>query len=152
MAFLLDSGILLRLANPKDTRHGEVRSAVTLLGDREEPLHVATQNIAEFCNVISRPVENNGLGKTPQEAMRFVQEDIEPICAVLIEIDFAYAEFKRLVATYSVVGKQVHDARLVAMMLAWQIENILTLNDRDFRRYEPEGIKVVTPAELIASP
>jgi hypothetical protein len=38
------------------------------------------------------------------------------------------------------------------MMLAWQIESILTLNDRDFRRYEPEGIKIVTPAELIATP
>jgi hypothetical protein len=36
------------------------------------------------------------------------------------------------------------------MMLAWQIENILTLNDHDFRRYEPEGIKIVTPADLIS--
>ena len=62
-----------------------------------------------------------------------------------------YQEFKRLIATYNVSGKQVHDARLVAMMLAWQIEKILTLNDRDFRRYEPEGITIVTPAELIAS-
>lgn len=151
MAYLLDSGILLRLANPQDARHREVRSAVTLLGDREEPLHIATQNIAEFCNVISRPIENNGLGKPPQEALRFVQEDIEPICAVLIETDFSYYEFKRLVATYSVIGKQVHDARLVAMMLSWQIESILTLNSRDFQRYEPEGIKIVTPAELIAA-
>jgi predicted nucleic acid-binding protein len=151
MAFLLDSGILLRLANPQDIRHREVRSAVSILGDRGEPLHAATQNIAEFCNVISRPIENNGLGKTPQEAVRFVREDIEPICGILIEMDFAYSEFKRLVSNYSVVGKQVHDARLVAMMLAWQIENILTLNDRDFRRYEPEGINIVTPAELMAS-
>lgn len=90
MAFLLDSGILLRLANPQDTRHGEVRSAVSILGDRGEPLHAATQNIAEFCNVISRPVENNGLGKAPQEALRFVRDDIEPICGILIEIETAY--------------------------------------------------------------
>jgi hypothetical protein len=39
----------------------------------------------------------------------------------------------------------------VAMMLTWQIENVLTLNDRDFRRYEPEGIRTVTPAEVIAA-
>jgi hypothetical protein len=35
-------------------------------------------------------------------------------------------------------------------MLAWQIETVLTLNERDFRRYEPEGITIVTPAQLIA--
>jgi hypothetical protein len=58
----------------------------------------------------------------------------------------------RILIHYNVSGKQVHDARLVAMMLAWQIESILTLNDRDFRRYELEGIKIVTPMELIATP
>jgi hypothetical protein len=58
---------------------------------------------------------------------------------------------KRLIAKYAVSGKQVHDARLVAMMLVWQIEQVLTLNDRDFRRYEPEGITVVTPASITAS-
>lgn len=58
-------------------------------------------------------------------------------------------EFRRLLLQYSVVGRQVHDARLVAMMLAWQIESILTLNDRDFRRFAPEGITIVTPASLV---
>jgi hypothetical protein len=55
---------------------------------------------------------------------------------------------KRLINTYDVIGKQVHDARLVAMMLVWQVENILTLNDRDFQRYAPEDISIVTPAFL----
>jgi hypothetical protein len=43
-----------------------------------------------------------------------------------------------------------HDARLVARMLVWQIENILTLNSRDFQRYQTEGINLVTPACIIA--
>jgi hypothetical protein len=59
-----------------------------------------------------------------------------------------YGELKRLIARYGVVGKQVHDARLVAMMLTWQVENLLTLNDRDFQRYAPEGITIVTPASI----
>jgi hypothetical protein len=57
---------------------------------------------------------------------------------------------KRLIAAHAVIGKQVHDARLVAMMLVWQIENVLTLNDRDFRRYELERIGIVTPATIVA--
>ncbi|MDZ4659532.1 MAG: PIN domain-containing protein [Bythopirellula sp.] len=151
MAYLFDTGILLRLANKGDNQHSTVRDAVRILiADREELL-IATQNVAEFCNVATRPIANNGLGLFPKEALNLLGRDIEPICKALVERETSYHELKRLIATYSVRSKQVHDARLVAMMLAWQIENILTLNDRDFRRYEPEGITVVTPAELISS-
>jgi predicted nucleic acid-binding protein len=152
MAFLLDSGILLRLTDTKDVKHSLARRAVRTLGDRQEEVFIATQNTAEFLNVASRPIANNGLGLRPEEALRLLERDIEPVCQILVELEAGYHEFKRLVGTYSVIGKQVHDARLVAMMLAWRIENILTLNDRDFRRYEPEGIHIVTPAELVASP
>jgi predicted nucleic acid-binding protein len=150
MAYLLDTGILLRLANPADNLHSQVRIAVGALGNQGEQLITTTQNIAEFCNVATRPVANNGLGHTPAAALEFVATDIETICAVVAEIDATYIRLKCLIAKYSVVGKQVHDARLVAMMLEWHIENVLTLNDRDFRRYEPEGIKIATPDTVAA--
>ncbi len=152
MAYLLDTGILLRFVDSRDSLHSTVVDAVAKLGDQQETLVITMQNVAEFCNVLTRPITANGLGLAPSDAIDFVKRDIEPICRVTVDHSAAYDELKRLITTYSIVGKQVHDARLVAMMLAWQIENILTLNDRDFRRYEPEGIKVVTPAELIASP
>jgi predicted nucleic acid-binding protein len=148
MAYLLDSGILLRLADQKDRQYSTVVDAVALLVDRGEQLVISTQNVAEFCNVATRPVANNGLGRLPSEVLTFVEEEIEPLCAVLAEVSAVYRELKRLIVKYAVSGKQVHDARLVAMMLVWKIDSILTLNDRDFRRYESEGIQVVTPASL----
>jgi predicted nucleic acid-binding protein len=151
MAYLIDSGIVLRLVDTKDAKHTEVLQSVRILGDIGEELFLSTQNIAEYCNVATRPIPNNGLGLQPSEAIRLFEKDVEPICQVVFEREAVPQELKRLVSAYSVTGKQVHDARLVAIMLAWQIDNILTLNDRDFRRYEPEGIKIVTPAELIAS-
>jgi predicted nucleic acid-binding protein len=138
------------LVDVTDQEHPIVRGAVGELGRQQESLYVTTQNVAEFCNVATRPVASNGLGMDSAAAIGLFQRDIEPIAAVLIENDAVYTHFIRLVATYSVGGKQVHDARLVAMMLAWQVDSILTLNDRDFRRYEPEGIKVVTPADIVA--
>lgn len=150
MPYLLDTGILLRLANPQDVQHETVSRAVRLLINRQDELVMATQNVAEFCNVLTRPVTVNGLGLSPSDAINFIQQDIEPICQIVVDHSTVYDELKRLITTYNVSGKQVHDARLVALMLAWQIENILTLNDRDFRRYEPEGIKIVTPMEMIA--
>jgi predicted nucleic acid-binding protein len=51
-----------------------------------------------------------------------------------------------LVSERQVKGAQVHDARLVATMLAYGITYLLTLNEVDFRRY-PE-IRVLTPASV----
>jgi predicted nucleic acid-binding protein len=148
MAYLLDTGILLRLIDKQDPRHALVNAALGVLGNRGESLVITTQNLAEFCNVATRPVANNGLGMTPNDALDLIEHEIEPICSALAEPAAVYAELKRLIATYGVLGKQVHDARLVAMMLVWQVENLLTLNDRDFQRYAPEGITIVTPASL----
>jgi predicted nucleic acid-binding protein len=152
MAYLLDSGILLRLIDKSDALHPLIEGAVDRLIIRQETLVITTQNTAELWNVATRPVANNGLGLSPKEVKNLYDETIVPICGVVDEIELAHSHFLRILFHYNVSGKQVHDARLVAMMLAWQIESILTLNDRDFRRYEPEGIKIVTPAELIATP
>lgn len=148
MSCLLDTGILLRLADLRDVQHTIVSQSVRKLIAQGEELLTATQNVAEFCNVATRPTVNNGLGLPPAEAIKLFEKDVEPICQVVVERESGHQELNRLISTYAVVGKQVHDARLVAMMLTWQIENILTLNERDFRRYDPEGITIVTPDSL----
>jgi len=152
MSFLLDTGILLRLVDKQDPRHALVGEALTRLGDAGALLCIATQNAAEFCNVATRPVANNGLGLSPGQALKLLEHEIEPLCSIVHEPATLYLVLKRLIAKYNVVGKQVHDARLAAMMLVWQINDVLTLNDRDFRRYEPEGLRIVTPEMLINTP
>jgi hypothetical protein len=67
---------------------------------------------------------------------------------MLVEADSLYGEYKRLARTYAFGGKQAHDARLVAMMLCWGIDKILTLNDRDFRPYSAERVLIVNPESL----
>lgn len=150
MRFLLDSGILLRLVDERDLQHDLVEAAVGMLGNRGDELYISSQNIAEFWNVATRPVANNGFGLPPTTVAKLFDDSIEPSCAVLAELGTLQVEFRRLLTKYSVVGKQVHDARLVAMMLTWQIDNILTLNERNFLRFVPEGIAVVSPASLIS--
>jgi len=51
-----------------------------------------------------------------------------------------------LVLTYQVRGAKVHDARLVAAMLAHGLTHILTFNNRDFARYAE--VTAVHPQEL----
>jgi predicted nucleic acid-binding protein len=150
MAVLLDTGILLRLIDAQDSLHAVVEQAVDTLIARQEDLLLTTQNIAELWNVATRPVANNGLALSAGEIAKLYADTIEPICAVLTETGSLPDEFKRLLTQYSVIGKQVHDARLVAMMLAGRVDRILTLNERNFRRFEPEGITIVTPASIVS--
>jgi predicted nucleic acid-binding protein len=150
MSFLLDTGILLRLADDRDLQHPIITQAIRSLIGKGEELLITTQNVAEFCNVATRPIANGGLGLSSKDGLDLFIREVEPICTVLTEPDKVFHQLKQLIAKYGVIGKQVHDARLVAMMLVWQIENVLTLNDRDFARYQLEGITIVTPGSLIA--
>jgi predicted nucleic acid-binding protein len=76
---------------------------------------------------------------------------IESACQIVTEDTASYDRWRQLIARYKVNGVAVHDARLIAIMLAHRAQQLLTLNERDFRRYEPEGIIVVTPQSLITA-
>lgn len=51
-----------------------------------------------------------------------------------------------LLKTYPTKGKQVHDANLVATMLANGIDTLLTLNIKDFKRFA-DKITLISPLE-----
>jgi predicted nucleic acid-binding protein len=149
MTYLLDTGILLRLANTVDPLHEVVSLAIQRLGDRHHNFMTTSQNIAEFWNVATRPKELNGLGFTIDVVSTALSRTVEPLCPVIREHSQHYKELKRLLNTYRIVGKQVHDARLVASLLTWKIPTILTLNERHFKRFETEGILIATPQTVL---
>jgi predicted nucleic acid-binding protein len=150
MRFFLDTGILLRLANPDDPQYPTVEQAIEQLVNSRSRLYAAVQNVAEYWCVTTRPTDRNGFGLSAASVSRSLEEIIEPVCTILSEHREQYRQFKRLGLKYEFLGKQAHDARLVATMLCWGIDRIVTLNERDFRRYEPEGIIVVTPDSILA--
>ena len=68
MLILADSGILLRLMERADPQHGTIRTAVRVLMARVDELVTATQNVAEFWNVCTRPATaRGGLGLSVAE-------------------------------------------------------------------------------------
>lgn len=144
MLCLLDTGILLRFVDHQDLLHSKVKDSVRTLRNRGTGLVTTTQNLAEFWNVATRPVANNGLGLPVSNVINLIEQIIDPLGRRLNETEQAYIELKRLGKAYGFGGKQVHDARLVAMMLAGKVESILTLNTRDFQRYLSEGIVVLS--------
>jgi len=60
-----------------------------------------------------------------------------------------YSIWRRLVIANQVRGVQVHDAHLAAIMQAYGLTRILTLNQPDFLRYE--NIQAIHPSQVQAS-
>lgn len=146
--YLLDSNILLRSLDKAHPHHGIVRRAIPALMAEGALLHPAAQSLVEFWAVATRPTAVNGLGLTPALA----QVEIANFKAAFTRLEDApgiYPEWERLVTTYAVIGKQAHDARLVAAMHVFGLTHLLTFNVSDFRRYQTaEDIIVVDPAQV----
>ncbi len=150
MVILADSGILLRLVNPGDPLHATIDAAVTTIRSRGDTLAFALQNAAEFWNVCTRPATaRGGLGLGVGEASQRLGL-VEASFSLLAELPAVYPLWRQLVVTHAVHGRQVHDARLVALMQAHGIAHILTLNGGDFSRYP--GVVVIDPASVLPPP
>lgn len=147
MNFLLDTNVLLRSVEKQHPAHGEALCAIESLLNNGEEVCCLPQNIAEFWNVCTRPVDKNGLGLTTDEAEQEL-EKIEGVIIVLRDRPEIYDEWRRLVTTYAVKGAQVHDARIAAAMIVHEVKNLVTFNATDFKRFSE--VTTITPAEVLA--
>lgn len=114
MSYLLDTSILVRLANVADAKFAQADRAIAELEQRGETLHLTAQNLIEFRNVATRPKAVNGLGLTVRET-ESKSAIFEGSFTLLPEAADIYPAWKSLVMALGVIGKQVHDARLVAV-------------------------------------
>jgi predicted nucleic acid-binding protein len=62
MGFLIDTNILLRSVEPLHPQYALAVGAVYRLLGEGTTVYFTLQNIAEFWNVATRPIANNGLG------------------------------------------------------------------------------------------
>ena len=145
MACLIDTGILLRVFDKSSTEYPQIRQSFSTLRSRQERVVVTLQNLAEFWNVSTRPIDKNGYGLSPERVSRRMKL-IERICEVGAEDDHSFRIWKDLLIVNSITGVSVHDARLVSVMRARGITQILTLNGRDFSRYD--RVTAVAPGQL----
>jgi len=143
MAHLVDTNVFLRLVSRNDPDRNTVLDAFRNLNARNEDLCYTSQILAEFWTVCTRPsTVRGGYGLSPEETERKARM-IERYCRLLPDSLATHQEWRRLIVTYSVMGVEVHDARLVASMNVHGIGGLLTFDSKDFKRYP--GILVVSP-------
>jgi predicted nucleic acid-binding protein len=149
MVHLIDTNILVRLANAADASHAVAARAVLELHRRGEVLHLTPQVLIEFRNVATRSIALNGLGLSTADA-ETQSLGFEASFPLLVETQDIYPAWKALVKSLGVVGKQVHDARLVAVCHACGVTHLLTFNVGHFARMTNcgPGLVVVDPINV----
>lgn len=143
--FLIDSNILLRWVQPHNPDFPIVEAALALLAGRGSDLFYASQNLGEFWNTCTRPIERNGFGLTPEQAdqrAKFFEHKLQ----LLPDAPALHELWRELLVRYKVSGVQVHDAKLAAIMQVHGIRRILTFNTKDFSRYRE--ITAIHPKEV----
>ena len=75
-------------------------------------------------------------------------EGITRVCRVANETAEVTTQLLGLLKDYPTRGKQVHDANIVATMLAYDIDTLLTLNVDDFKRFEDKITLVSLESEI----
>ncbi len=149
MSYLADTNLLVRLANRRDSFHTIVSQAVDELHQLGEIIHITPQVLVEFRAVATRPTTANGLGLAAAEAEAKAAE-FEATFPLLEETPALFPLWKTLVAAAGVIGKQVHDARLVAVCHAHGVTHLLTFNGVHFARLAQlsPGIEVIDPTDV----
>lgn len=146
MPYLLDTNILLRLVRPSDPQHSLAKESIKALRGARETVYITPQNLIEFWAVATRPEGVNGLGMAPAETGQEMVKMVE-LFPMVPDMPLIFPIWQRLVLSAGVSGVQVHDTRLVAVMLAYNISHILTFNTGDFKKFTSE-ITVIDPADV----
>lgn len=146
MAYLFDSNTFLRLAEKNSPQRQIVLNAIRHLRDAGEPIYYTPQVLAEFWNVCTRPASSRGgLGLSVEQTERKAGL-IGKYFTILHDSPGTFTAWRRLVSDLQIKGVQVHDAKLVASMIAHSIPHLVTFNVKDFLRYPT--VNAIDPADI----
>lgn len=148
MSCLVDTNVLLRLADDRSAEHAVAKAAVEHLLARKKSVFIGSQVLVEFWSVATRPEQVNGLGwstTTAEETIRALRDQFPLLEDTPAVLDCWFD----LVGRCQVSGKRAHDARLAALLLVHGVRQLVTFNTSDFPRNW--GVEAVHPKEVMAA-
>lgn len=146
MRVLIDTSILVRLRDRDSPARATCERCIRQLRYQADELYLCTQVLIEFWSVATRPINTNGLGMSSEQAFQDCRRFLV-LADLLPEPEDILDRWLDIVRRYEVRGKQVHDARLVALASAYGIPQILTLNPQDFARYNE--VTAILPEDVL---
>ena len=132
---LLDTNVLLAATDEGRAEHHDALTIFNEWAAGDTTLCTSGQILREYLAVVTRPAENNGLGLRPADAVSNVRA-IRERTAFLVEDARVADRLQGLLTDVECGGKQVHDANVIATMLAHGVGTVVTMNVEDFARFE----------------
>ena len=115
MRIFLDSNILVYLLATLSPYHRATVTTVQRLTNQGVLLAIAPQSIYEFWVAATRPTSDGGLGYDPATARSQIHRFVQRF-RLLDDSILAWSDVIDLAVTEGVLGRRIHDARLVALM------------------------------------
>ena len=137
----LDTNIVLRALLSQMDLHTDVDAMVKKMTREGKEFWISGQIIREFMVQATHP-RTLQVPLTINDVVREL-ELVKPLFTVADETSVVRDTLIQLVKQYPIQGKQIHDANIVATMLAHNIPNLFTLNVADFKRFA-DKINIIT--------
>jgi len=134
LSYTLDSNILLRSIEEDHPQHDETLEVINKLIGRGAEIFLLPQSLYEFWVVATRPKKDNGLELSAAEAEAILAK-FESVFPIKYDTQAIYKEWRRTVTQNAVLGKNSHDARLAAAVVAHGITCLVTFNKDHFKRF-----------------
>lgn len=147
----MDSNVLLRSLFAGMNDHEACRTTLNRLQQEDNELWISHQIVREFCvnATHERTFSREGAPRPHHDRVLEVVAWL-PARFTVADVDVdVHREFFKIMREYRVVGKQLHDANIVATMLVHDINTLLTRNFRHFTRYQ-EVVKLLSPTQDVA--
>jgi predicted nucleic acid-binding protein len=129
----VDTNILLRALIKEMTLHPQADALLKRMLREDGELWISGQIIREFMVQATHP-KTLKVPLTSDEVIVEVNR-IKPIFTIADETAEVREKLLELIKVYPTAGKQIHDANIVATMLAYGIDTLLTLNIDDMKRF-----------------
>ena len=129
----VDTNVLVKARFLETPDHGEARASLQRAFEEPEPLRISRQVLREYLAVVTRP--QTWLVPISRE---IALDDMERLVGTYEILEDGPVVTDRLVSLCREVpvgGRQIHDANIVATMLAYGERRLLTFNMADFYRY-----------------
>lgn len=125
----IDTNILVYLANKDSDFHKDITKRFENLAEKYE-LWISRQVLREYAVVMTRPGVLE-IPLTKQELISDIHRFIS-FFRMANENETVTDNLIQLIEQYSISGKRIHDANIVATMMACSTEKLFTKNTKDF--------------------
>lgn len=128
---LVDTNVLLEATDQDRPLHPQAVRFFQAAAEQGWGLFLGTQNIREYLVVTTRPIANNGLGMSMNDALENIRR-FRRRCSLIGETQDAGERFLRWAEQFQIHGKRLHDVQILATAACGRIHALITANPKDF--------------------